>query len=126
MKRILHNILNITAALYVIAAMPCSLMAAEPKVPDTPNIILIIVDDLGYGELGCYGNTEIKTPNIDRLADEGIRMTDFCVAGAFCTPSRSALLTGRYPQRNGLYYLIRNNDINYGNKLNEIDYSLLP
>ena len=126
MKRILHNILNITAALYVIAAMPCSLMAAEPKVPDRPNIILIMVDDLGYGELGCYGNTDIKTPNIDRLADEGIRMMDFCVAGAVCTPSRSALLTGRYPQRNGLYDLIRNNEINYGHKFNEIEYAISP
>ena len=64
-----------------------------------PNIILIFVDDLGYGDLGCYGATKVQTPNIDRLAKEGRRFTDAHSASAVCTPSRYALLTGEYPIR---------------------------
>lgn len=66
-----------------------------------PNIILIVADDMGYGDLQCYGSTEIRTPNIDRLAAEGVRFTDFHSNGAECTPTRAALLTGRYQQRVG-------------------------
>ena len=64
-----------------------------------PNIVLILADDLGYGSLGCYGNAEIKTPNIDRLASSGVRLTDFHSNGSVCSPTRATLLTGRYPQR---------------------------
>lgn len=64
-----------------------------------PNIVLIFADDLGYGDLGCYGATKVKTPNIDRLAKEGRRFTDAHSASAVCTPSRFALLTGQYPVR---------------------------
>ncbi|MEX2169145.1 MAG: sulfatase-like hydrolase/transferase [Pirellulales bacterium] len=67
-----------------------------------PNIILMYADNLGYGDLGCYGNEEIKTPRIDQLAREGVRCTDFYVVSSTCTVSRGALLTGRYPLRNGL------------------------
>lgn len=74
-----------------------------------PNLILILCDDLGYGDLGCYGNTTIKTPNLDRLAKEGIRFTDFYCAGAQCSPSRAGLLTGRYPVRFGLTYALMTN-----------------
>ncbi len=66
-----------------------------------PNIILILIDDLGYGDLGCYGNITIRTPNIDLLADEGMRFTDFHSNGPMCTPTRSALLTGMYQNRLG-------------------------
>ena len=62
-----------------------------------PNIVLIFVDDMGYGDLGCYGNKEIKTPNIDRLAAEGQRWTSFYSSGAVCVPSRTGLMTGRHP-----------------------------
>jgi arylsulfatase A-like enzyme len=76
--------------------------AADP--PPKPNIILILCDDLGYGDLPAYGNTKLKTPNLDRLAKEGVRFTDFYAAGTQCTPSRAGLLTGRYPARFGLTY----------------------
>lgn len=69
---------------------------------EKPNIILIMADDLGYGDLGCYGNREIETPNIDALADGGMRFTDFHSNGAVCSPTRAALLTGRYQQRCGI------------------------
>ncbi len=61
-----------------------------------PNIILIVADDLGYGDLSCYGSDIISTPNIDRLAAEGVRFTTFYSNGVECTPTRAALLTGRY------------------------------
>ena len=69
---------------------------------EKPNIIIIFTDDQGYQDLGCYGSPDIKTPNIDQLAHEGIRFTDFYVAANVCTPSRAGLLTGRYPVRMGL------------------------
>ena len=75
---------------------------------ERPNIVFIMADDLGYGDLGCYGATDIETPHLDRLAAEGIRMTDFYANGAVCSPTRIAFLTGRYQQRlgmdNALYY----------------------
>ncbi|WP_395752091.1 sulfatase [Prosthecobacter sp.] len=67
-----------------------------------PNVILINCDDLGYGDLGCYGAKDIRTPELDRMAAEGTRFTDFSVTTALCTPSRAALMTGKYPGRVGL------------------------
>jgi arylsulfatase len=66
-----------------------------------PNIVFIFCDDLGYGDLGCYGS-RIHTPNLDRMAAEGVRFTNFCSADPVCSPSRAALLTGRYPTRVGV------------------------
>ena len=68
-----------------------------------PNIVLFLADDLGYGELGCYGNTAAITPNLDRFATEGLRFIDCHSASSVCSPSRSSLLTGRTPSRNGVF-----------------------
>ena len=68
---------------------------------DKPNIVLILADDLGYGDLSCYGAKNTKTPNLDRIASEGVRFTNFYANAPECTPTRAALLTGRYQQRVG-------------------------
>src|SRR5215207_6637139 len=75
-----------------------SARSAEPA----PNIVMILVDDMGYADLSCYGSKTHRTPHIDRLAAEGMRFTDFHTNGAVCSPTRAALLTGRYPQRVGI------------------------
>jgi arylsulfatase A len=67
-----------------------------------PNVVLVMMDDLGYGDLGSYGGSDVRTPNIDRLAREGVRLTDAYASGAVCTPTRAALISGRYQQRVGL------------------------
>lgn len=72
------------------------------EAPQKPNVILIFVDDLGYGDLGVTGSTFIETPNIDALANEGVLLTDFHASANVCTPSRAGLMTGRYPVRAGL------------------------
>src|SRR5687768_11908887 len=64
-----------------------------------PNVVFILTDDQGYNDLGCYGSKTIKTPRIDQMAAEGIRLTDFYSVGPVCTPTRAALMTGCYPQR---------------------------
>ncbi len=76
-------------------------MVVEKEVPMKPNIILINCDDLGYGDLGCYGSQKNDTPYLDKLAKEGIRFTDFYMASPVCSPSRGAMLTGCYPPRIG-------------------------
>jgi len=78
-----------------------SLHAASP-LPVKPNIPLMVGDDIGWGDIGCYGSPQIKTPNIDRMAQEGTRFTSGYVTAALCSPSRAAPLPGRYQQRNGL------------------------
>ncbi|MCB1100568.1 MAG: sulfatase-like hydrolase/transferase, partial [Verrucomicrobiae bacterium] len=73
---------------------------------DRPNFVIIMADDLGYGDLGCYGHPAIQTPHLDRMAREGIRFTDFHSNGAVCSPTRAALMTGRYQQRSGVQGVI--------------------
>lgn len=75
----------------------------------SPNVVLILVDDMGYGDLGCYGS-KIRTPNLDRMAKEGMRFTNFYSANPVCSPSRAALLTGRYPPRCGVSTVLWPND----------------
>lgn len=79
-----------------------------------PNIVLITGDNIGFGDLGCYGNEAIQTPNIDRLASEGVRCTSFYTASPTCTVSRASLLTGRVPQRHGLTDQLAGIEGNYG------------
>lgn len=83
----------------LVAALTALALPVLGQTNPRPNIVLIMADDLGYGSLGCYGGAEFKTPNIDRLAASGMRFTDFHSNGVMCTPTRAALLTGRYPQR---------------------------
>src|SRR5690606_15394350 len=95
-------------------------VGAEAVAP--PNIVLIVSDDQGYADLGCFGSTEALTPHLDRIAAGGIRLTSFYVAWPACTPSRGSLLTGRYPQRNGIYDMIRNEAPDYGHQYKPEDY----
>jgi len=88
------------------AALPQWLRAAAPAAPGSarkPNFVIIFTDDQGYQDLGCFGSPLIKTPNVDRMAAEGMKLTDFYVASPVCSPSRSALLTGCYPKRVGMH-----------------------
>lgn len=84
-------------------ALPCD--AQEPLRARRPNIVFLITDDQGYGDLSCHGNPILKTPNLDRLHDEGVRFTDFLVSPT-CSPTRSALITGRHEFRNGVTHTI--------------------
>ena len=72
---------------------------AAPRDPRRPNVVVILADDIGYGDLGCYGATQVRTPNLDRLASQGRRFTDAHSPASVCTPTRAALLTGRYSWR---------------------------
>ncbi len=89
---------------FVFAAFAFVARAAEPP----PNFVIIFADDLGYGDLGCYGHPTIRTPNLDRMAAEGLRFTQFYCAAPVCTPSRAGLLTGRLPIRSGMCSNTRN------------------
>lgn len=91
-----------------------------------PNVILIISDDQGWRDLRCLGREEIITPNLDRLAREGVRATSFYVTWPACTPSRGSVLTGRYPQRNGLYDMVRNDMVNFGHRYSPAEYAVSP
>ncbi|XP_063305240.1 arylsulfatase A-like [Pelobates fuscus] len=75
----------------------------QPVFSDPPNIVLIFADDLGYGDLGCYGHPTSLTPNLDLMASRGLRFKDFYSAAPVCSPSRASLLTGRYPSRTGVF-----------------------
>lgn len=100
-KTTVKHTLQLLAA-FLFAPLAALHAADESEPAAKPNIILINCDDLGYGDLGCYGAKDIRTPNLDRMAAEGTRFTDFSVTTALCTPSRAALMTGKYPVRVGL------------------------
>ena len=103
---------------FLASARPLPAAEASP-----PNVVLIVSDDQGYNDLGVL-LPEIKTPALDRLAGEGVRLTSFYVAWPACTPSRAAFLTGRYPQRNGIYDMIRNEAPDYGHKYKPEEYEV--
>src|SRR6478672_5026669 len=101
-------------------------VASALGAPARPNILLIVSDDQGWPDLGCMGLKKIATPHLDRLAAEGVRATQFYVTWPACTPSRGSILTGRYPQRNGLYDMIRNNEVDFGYQYTEAAYAVSP
>lgn len=84
-------------------------VAAAPAAEAPPNFVVFLADDLGYGDLGCYGHPVIKTPHLDRFASQGLRLTSCYAASAVCSPSRSAIQTGRTPYRNGVFTWIPEN-----------------
>ena len=88
--------------LYVIAGLLLVILQSAWAVTAKPNVIFVLTDDQGYGDLSCHGNPILKTPNLDRMHDQSVRFTDFHVR-PLCTPTRGALLTGRDPGRNGAY-----------------------
>jgi len=99
--------------------------AAEVR-PERPNVIVIVSDNQGYRDLGCFGSPDAVTPHFDRLAAEGVKGTQFYVTSPACTPSRGSILTGRYPQRNGLYEMIRNEMVSYQHRYTPEEYAYSP
>ncbi|MCK5564955.1 MAG: sulfatase [Planctomycetes bacterium] len=115
MKRLLF-VLLLTGIAGLFALTGCSLdrqggVAVEAE---RPNVIFIFVDDQGYYDLGCYGATEVETPRIDALAQNGVRFTDYYAAAPICSPSRTALLTGCYPRRTGNGIWVHRPDAEHG------------
>ncbi|MCY7353262.1 MAG: sulfatase [Cytophagaceae bacterium] len=92
----------LTTLLAIAGLLNDQIAPGQTRQTTKPNVVFIYADDLGYGDLGCYGNQAIATPNIDQLARGGMRFTDFYSASPVCSPSRAALLTGRYPIRQGV------------------------
>src|SRR5438552_3583013 len=117
-KRSMKNLLA------VISVALCASFALNAATAPKPNILLIVSDDQGYPDLGCIGTKPIDTPNLDRLAAEGVRATQFYVTWPACTPSRGSILTGRVPQRNGLCDMVRNDVTDYGYHYKPEEYAL--
>ena len=91
-----------------------AVIGGEPPTRFRPNVVYILADDLGYGDLSCYGATKIKTPNIDRLATQGVKFTDAQASASVCQPSRYGILTGRYywrAKKTGDGYYFQDNEI---------------
>ncbi|MCW5892038.1 MAG: sulfatase [bacterium] len=91
-----------TTTIALCVALATTAAAQTPAAAPRPNLVFILADDLGYGDLASYGARDIATPNLDRLAREGVRFTSFYAVGNTCSPSRAALMTGRYPARSGV------------------------
>ena len=87
---------------WIVLTLGFSAGALPSRAAEPPNILIILADDLGYGDLGCYGHPTIRTPNLDQMAAQGLRFTDFYAGQSLCTPSRAALLTGRLAVRSGM------------------------
>jgi arylsulfatase A-like enzyme len=91
------------AAIAAFAPFPLAMIEGQPpRQTPGPNVVLIMTDDMGYGDVGSYGSADIRTPNIDSLARDGVKLTDFYANGVVCSPTRAALMTGRYQHRYGL------------------------
>ena len=101
LRSMVHPLGRLLALFAFTATTTTALLAAAspPSTPRPPNIVFIFADDLGYGDLGCYGATKIKTPNIDRLATQGVRLTDAHAPAAVCQPTRYAILSRPFRDR---------------------------
>lgn len=108
---------RLLALLCVVSLLLHSATAAQAK---QPNVVLVMTDDQGYGDLGCHGNTMIRTPNIDRLYTQSVRLTDFHVDPT-CSPTRAALLTGRYSTRSGVWHTIMGRSLMYHDEVTLAD-----
>jgi|694.fasta_scaffold131064_2 arylsulfatase A-like enzyme len=99
---------SLRSALTALLLAPLTTLHADasPKPAKKPNVIFILADDLGWGDLGCYGNGRIRTPNLDKLAQRGTLFTQFYVNGSVCSPSRAAFMTGQFPARNRIHTAI--------------------
>ena len=104
----MRSCLVITAILVLgVSVSPDRLVAQRGgQASNRPNVVLVMMDDLGYGDIGSYGVPDAKTPNMDRLAREGVRLTNAYANGPVCTPTRTALISGRYQQRVGLEWVL--------------------
>lgn len=112
----------------VVSVVVCLLLVAPMAVQAArrTNFVIIMVDDMGYGDAGCYGGTAFPTPNLDRLATEGMMFTDFHSSGCVCSPTRAGLLTGRYQQRAGIpgvVYAALNRNRHHGLQLQETTFA---
>lgn len=114
--------MNVRLFLVVFSLLAAPLFAAPAK----PNVLLIVSDDQGWPDLGVMTLKDIQTPNLDRIAREGVRGTQFYVTWPACTPSRGSMLTGRFPQRNGLYDMVRNDMVNFGHVYSPEEYAVSP
>jgi uncharacterized sulfatase len=104
-----YLILSLTALVLAGLAYGCTLESTEEfdsGERSAPNVVIVFLDDVGYGDLGSYGHPTIRTPNMDRMAAEGVRLTGFYAAAPSCSPSRAGLLTGRYPVRAGILWAL--------------------
>ena len=110
----------VLTAMLVLVVCFCSPLILADEQRNQPNVIVILTDDLGYGDLGSYGSETIKTPNLDRMADEGVRLTNAYSSSSNCTPSRAGLLTGRYPVRTGMAHQVLFIEDTHGLPLEEV------
>jgi arylsulfatase A-like enzyme len=109
MKKIIYCLL--------LAGVFTHLQVVKAQHTDKPNVIIMFIDDMGYGDLSCYGNKQVKTTNIDKLAEHGTKFMQFYVNSPVCSPSRAAMMTGQYPARNGFFTYLAERKKNIENKM---------
>ena len=103
--------LKISKLFLLITLFSVSIGCNKTTAQEKPNIIIMMADDLGYGDVGCFGNKIIETPNIDNLAKKGVKFTSFYSGHSTCSPSRAGMMAGRTPYRNGVYTYIPDNSV---------------
>src|SRR6266566_4137989 len=99
--RLSYHVFSFVCSAFLLSLAPKPVIAAQDS-PEPANVVFILADDLGWADLGCYGNKFNESPNIDRLASEGVRFTQFYAAGPVCSPTRASVMSGQYPARFGL------------------------